>query len=75
MSRGFPSGAVVKNPPARAENARECRFDPWVRKIPWRRTWQLTRVFLSGKFPGERSLAGYSPWGCKESDTIEHTQS
>ena len=37
---------------------------------PWRRKWQSTPVFLPRKFHGERSLMGYSPWGCKESDTI-----
>ena len=42
------------------------RFDPWVRKIPWRRKWQSTPVFLPGKFHGWRCLVGYSPWGCKE---------
>ena len=40
-------------------------FDPWVRKIPWRRKWQPTPVFFPGKFHGQRSLAGYSPWGQK----------
>jgi len=40
-------------------------------KIPWRRKWQPTPVFLPGKFHGQRSLAGYSPWGCNESDTTE----
>ena len=42
-----------------------CRFDPRVRKIPWRRKWQLTPAPLPGKSCGQRSLAGYSPWGCK----------
>ena len=46
-------------------------FNPWVRKIPWRRAWQLTLVFLPGEFHGQRSLAGYSPWGHKESDMTE----
>ena len=46
-------------------------FDPWVRKIPWRRKWQPTPVFLPGKFHGWRSLVGYSPWGRKELDTTE----
>jgi len=41
---------------------------PLVRKIPWRKKWQLTLVFLSGKFRGERNMEGYSPWGCNESD-------
>ena len=47
-------------------------FDPWVRKIPWRREWQFPPVFLPGKSHGQRSLAGYSPWGLEESDTTEH---
>ena len=45
---------------------RRCTFDPWVRKILWRRKWQLTPVFLPGKFYGQRSLAGCNPWGCRE---------
>ena len=40
-------------------------FSPWLGKIPWRRVWQPTPVFLSGESHGQRSLAGYSPWGCK----------
>ena len=50
---------------------RRCSFDPWVRKIPWRRKWQPTPVFLPGKSYGQRSLEGYSPWGRKELDTTE----
>ena len=42
-------------------------------KIPWRRAWQPTPVFLPGESHGERSLAGYSPWGCKELDMIKAT--
>ena len=38
-------------------------FNPWVRKIPWRRAWQSTRVFLPGGSHGQRTLVGYSPWG------------
>ena len=47
----------------------QCRsiwFSPWVEKIPWRREWQPTPVVLSGESHGQRSLAGYSPWACKE---------
>ena len=51
---------------------RRCGFDPWIGKIPWRRKWQPIPVFLPGKCQGQRSLAGYSPWGCKESDMPEH---
>ena len=52
----------------------QCRrwgFRPWVWKIPWRRAWQPTPVFLPGESNGQRRLAGCSPWGCKESDTTE----
>ena len=51
-----------------------CGFDPWIRKILWRRKWQPSPVFLPGKFRGQRSLAGYSPWGCTELDRTEHTR-
>ena len=47
------------------------RFDSWVGKIPWRRKWQPTPVFLPGKSHGQRSLMGYNPWGHKESDITE----
>ena len=56
--RGFPGGSVVK------ESASQCRnqgFDPGIKKIPWRRKWQPTPVFLPGESHGQRSLAGYSP--------------
>ena len=60
---GFPSDSVVKNMPANAGDIGE--FDPWVRKIPWKRKWQPTPVFLPGKSHGWRSLMGYSSWGHK----------
>ena len=50
------------------ESACYCRrsgFDPWVGKIPWRRKWLTTPVFLPGEPHGQRGLAGYSPWDCK----------
>ena len=50
------------------------RFNPWVRKIPWRREWQPTLVFLFGEFHQQRSLAGCSPWGHTESDMTEATK-
>ena len=46
----------------------KCKFDPWVRKILWRRKWQPTPVFLPGKSHGRRRLEGCSPWGCKKLD-------
>ena len=45
----------------------QCRRPNLGRKIPWRREWLLTSVFLAGEFHGQRSLVGYSPRGCKES--------
>ena len=45
-------------------------FDSWVRKIPWRREWQPTPIFLPGESHEQRSLVGYHPWGHKESDTF-----
>ena len=50
---------------------KRCGFSSRVGKIPWRRKWQPTPVLLPGKFHGQRGLAGYSPWGSKESDTSE----
>ena len=53
---------MVKNLPA----VRRPVFDSWIGKIPWRRQWQLTSVFLPGKSDGQRSRAGYSPRVRKE---------
>ena len=50
---------------------KRCGFDPWVGKIPWRRKRQPIPVFLLGKFHGQSSLVGYSPWSCKELDTTK----
>ena len=58
---------MVKNLPANAGDAgRRLGFDAWVGKIPWRRKWKPTPVFLPGKSHGQRSLVGYSPWGPKK---------
>ena len=72
MNMGFPGGASGKEPTCQCRRHKRLRFDLWVRKIPWRRAWQPTPVFLPGKFHGQRNLMGYSPWGRKESDTTEH---
>ena len=45
----------------------ETRVQSWVKKIPWRREWLPTLVFFPGESHGQKSLAGYSPWGCKQS--------
>ena len=50
---------------------RKFRFSSWVRKIPWRRKWQPNAVFLPGESHGQRSLVGYTLWGCRESDMTE----
>ena len=65
---GFPDGASGKESAYQCRKHKRSGFDPWVGKMPWRRKWQPTPVFLPGKFHGQRSLAGYSPWGHKESD-------
>ena len=62
---------MVNNPPANAGDKRDEGLDPWVGKIPWRRAWQPTPVFLPEESHGQKSLVGYSPWGHKESDTTE----
>ena len=61
------------------KNCLQCRrpgFNLWVRKIPRKREWLLNPGFLPGEFHGQRTLADYSPWGCKQSDTtglLTHT--
>ena len=62
---------MVKNTLANAENIKRQEFNPWVRKIPWRRASSLLQYFCLGESHGQRSLVGYSPWGLKESDTAE----
>ena len=64
---------MVKNLPANVGDIRDEGLISRVRKIPWTRAWQPTPVFLPGESHGQRSLADYSPWNCKESDTTEAT--
>ena len=63
----FLVARVVK----RLSTMREARVQSLIREDPRRRKWQSTLVLLPGKSHGQRSLVGYSPWGRKESDTIE----
>ena len=64
---GFPGGSVSdEDSPCQRKRRKS---DPWVGKILWRSAWQPTPVFLLGKSHGQTSLAGYSPWGHKESNT------
>ena len=68
---GFPGGTSGKELPVSAGDIRDTGFDSWVGRIPWRKAWQPTPVFLPGEFHGQRSLVGYSPWGHKESDMTD----
>ena len=65
---GFPGGSDSKES---ACHARDLGLIPGSGRFPWRREWLATPVFLPGEFHGQRSLAGYSPWGRKESDMTE----
>ena len=67
-SLGFPGGSGGKES---TSNVGDLSSIPQVGKIHWRRAWQPIPVFLHGKPHGQRSLAGYSPWGGKESDMTE----
>ena len=69
---GFQGDANSKEPACQCRRHERCGFDPWVRKILWRRAWQNPLQYSYLENPhGQRSLEGYSPWGCKESDTTE----
>ena len=70
----FPGGASGKEPACQCRRPERCGVNPWVRKIPWRRAWQPSPVLLPGESHGQRSLAGYSPWGLKESESTKGTQ-
>ena len=63
---------VIKYLTAKAGEVR-CRFNSWVVKIPWKKAWQSTPVFLPGESQGQRNQAGYNPWGHNESDMTEET--
>ena len=63
--------AVIKEYACWCRRRKRCRFNPWVRKIPWRRGWQPTPVFLPQESHGQRSLMGYSSWGHKGSQKLQ----
>ena len=71
FNMGFLKWLSGKESACRCKRHRRRRFDPWVGKIPWRRVWQPTPVFLPEESHGKRSLAGSSSQGRKESDTVE----
>ena len=68
---GVPRWLSGKASAHQCRKCRRCRFDPWIRKIPWRSKWQPTPVFLPGESDGYRSLVGYSLWAGKESDMTQ----
>ena len=70
-NKGFPGGTSGKESVCQCRRHKRCGFSRWVGKIPWRRKWQPTPVFLPGESHGQRSLVGYSPWGRKVLDTTE----
>ena len=70
---GFPGGTSGKELACQRRRLKRRSFDPWVGKIPCRRKWQPTLVFLPGESHGQRSLMGYVLQGCKELDTTEVT--
>ena len=73
VSVGSPGGINSKVSTCQCRRHKRCRFDPWVRKIPWSWKWHPTPVFLPEIFHGQGSLVGYSPCGHKELNTTEHT--
>ena len=70
---GFPDRISGREPTSQCQRHRRTQVQSLGRKIPWRRTWQPTPVFLSRESHGQRSLAGYSPWGLNELGTTEAT--
>ena len=71
IQSGLPRWCSGKESTCQCRSHRGCEFNSWVGKIPWRRKWQPTPVLFTGKFHGQESLAGYSPWGCRESGMTE----
>ena len=69
----FPGVASGKESTCQYRRCKRCGFDPWVGKILWRRKWQPIPGFLPGEFHGQRSLAGYSPWGGRVGHDWAHT--
>ena len=69
--KGYPGALVVKSLPTNVGDVRDEGLIPGSGKIPWRRAWQPTPIFLPGESHGQRSVAGYSPWDLKESNRTE----
>ena len=69
--QGLPGSSSIKESACQCRRCERLRFDPWAGKITWRRAWRHTPVLSPGESHGQRSLAGCSPWGHRESDTTE----
>ena len=70
-SSGLPSGASGIESTCRFRRRKRLGCDPWVGKIPWRKAWQPTPVFLPGESHGQRNLVGYRPWDQQQLDMTE----
>ena len=71
IADGLPKYVSGKEPTCQCKRLKRLELNPWVGKIPWRKAWQPTPVYLPGESHGWRSLEGYIPRGHKESDTTE----
>ena len=71
-THSFPGSCSGKESASQCRRCKRYGFHPWDEKTAWRRKWQPTTVFLSGKSHGQRSLVGNSPWGRKELDMAAH---
>ena len=73
QTNGLPGWCQREEPTCQCRRPRRLEFNPWIGEIPWGKAWQPTPVLLPGEAHGQRSLAGHSPQGHKESDTTEAT--
>ena len=73
VSQGLPRWLSGEEPACQCRRRKRHRYDPWVRKTPWRRSWLPTPIFLPGESHGQRSLVGYSTQGHKELGVTEVT--
>ena len=71
LTYGLPRWRSGKKSACQCRRCERYRFSPWVGKLPWRRKWKPTPVFLPGQVYGQRSLVGFSPCSCKELGTVE----
>ena len=72
MTHELPRWLRGKESACQYGRCKKGRFNPWVEKIPWRRKWQPTPVFLPGQSHGQRCLVGCTTWSHKELETTEH---